>query len=195
MERKIITEEQKEILKSWKEHFEAYMTDKGAFYNYDTPVFVDFCKLVEADCNTLCRLKEVYSGELTYSKEDGLYIVTCLMKKEGCIAEGLSVELESSIDFLGLYSEKADNPPEDFFNDSVENVAEKLREEHADVYEFIEKDILGRIKDYDLDEDVKEDIADMWIEDNPNEAVEKAEDYLCSSDQKDIIIRWIENLM
>ena len=195
MERKIITEEQKEILKLWKEHFEAYMTDKGAFYNYDTPVFVDFCKLVEADCNTLCRLEEAYSGELTYSKEDGLYIVTCLMKKEGCIAEGLSVELESSIDFLGLYSEKADNPPEDFFNDSVENVAEKLREEHADVYEFIEKDILGRIKDYDLDEDVKEDIADMWIEDNPNEAVEKAEDYLCSGDQKDIIIRWIENLM
>lgn len=195
MERKIITEEQKEILKSWKEHFEAYMTDKGAFYNYDTPVFVDFCKLVEADCNTLCRLEEAYSGELTYSKEDGLYIVTCLMKKEGCIAEGLSVELESSIDFLGLYSEKADNPPEDFFNDSVENVAEKLREEHADVYEFIEKDILGRIKDYDLDEDVKEDIADMWIEDNPNEAVEKAEGYLCSSDQKDIIIKWIENLM
>lgn len=195
MERKIITEEQKEILKSWKEHFEAYMTDKGAFYNYDTPVFVDFCKLVEADYNTLCRLGEVYSGELTYSKEDELYIVTCLMKKEGCIAEGLSVELESSIDFLGLYSEKADNPLEDFFNDSVENVAEKLREEHADVYEFIEKDILGRIKDYDLDDSVKEDIADMWIEDNPNEAVEKAEDYLCSSDQKDIIIKWIENLM
>lgn len=196
MERKIITEEQKKILKSWKEHFEAYMTDKGAFYNYDTPVFVDFCKLVEADCNTLCRLSELYSGEIAYSKEDGRYIVTCLMKRDSCILENLSVELESEEDFLGLYSKEADNSKEadtslgSFFNDSLENVVRKLKETYPDVVESIEQNVISNIRDYDLEESAKENIANEWIEDNPRIAVDEAEGYLTEEEKTDIVKEW-----
>lgn len=194
MERKIITEEQKKILIPWKEHFEAYMTDQGAFYNYDTPVFVDFCKLVEADRNTLCRLREVYSGEITYSKEDGLYITTCLTKKEGCIAEGLSVELESEEDFLGLYSEKTDTSLENFFNDNLENVVRKLKETYPDVVENIEENVVSNIRDYDLEDSDKEYFAESYIEDNPVSSIEIAESYLSDDDKKRFICGWVDEL-
>lgn len=190
MERKIITEEKKNILISQKEHFEAYMTDKGAFYSYDTPGFKDFCELVEADCDTLCRLGITYHGEIGYKTENGLYIATCLMMKDSCIVDSLSVELESNEDFLGLYTKGKE--ADDFFNDSVENIFLKLKEEHADVYEFIEDDIISRIRDYDLEDSVKEDIAKEWIEDNPCDAVSVAEDYIGTDDMKDIIIRWLD---
>lgn len=193
MERKIITEEKKNILISQKEHFEAYMTDKGAFYSYDTPGFKDFCELVEADCDTLCRLGLMYHGEIGYKVENGLYIVTCLMMKDGCIVDSLSMELECDDDFLGLFEKKEnDKEADDFFDDSIDDIIAKMKNEHADVYEGIVEDVLRNIRDYDLEDSVKEDIAKEWIEDNPCDAVSVAEDYIGNDDMKDIIIRWFD---
>lgn len=190
MERKIITEEKKNILMKMGNGFMANMTDESTVYIYDTPVFSDFCKLVEVDYDTLCRLKEVYSGEIIYSCESGKYIATCLTKKEGCIMDSLSMELECDHEFLGLFDKKEND---DFFDDSVENIFLKLKEEHADVYEYIENEIISNIRDYDLEESAKEDIANEWIEDNPNIAVNVAQDYLCDDEKKDFIKDWVDN--
>lgn len=194
MERKVLGEKQKNILVSMKQDFTSVMTDNQVVYNYDTPIFRDFCELVEVDCDTLCRLKETYSGEITYSKEDGLYIVTCLMKKEECVAEGLSVKLESKEDFLGLYSEKADNSLENFFNDSLENVVRKLRETYPDVVEYIEQNVISHIRGYDLDDSDIEYFANDWIKDNPHTAVDEAEDYLTDEEKADTVKDWSDCL-
>lgn len=194
MERKILGEKQKNILILMKQGFNSVMTDNKVVYSHDTPVFRDFCELVEADCDTLCRLGELYSGEVTYSKEDGLYIATCLMKKEGCIVETLSVELESEEDFLGLYSEKADSSLENFFNDNLENVVRKLRETYPDVVENIEQNVISNIRDYDLENSDKEYFAESYIEDNPVSSVEMAESYLSDDDKKRFICGWVDKL-
>lgn len=196
MERKVLGEKQRNILVSMKKDFIPVMKDNKEVFVHDTPVFRDFCELVEADCDTLCRLGLMYRGEIGYKTENGLYIATCLMMKDGCIADLLSMELESDEDFLGLFEKKErDKEADDFFNDSVENIFMKLKEEHADVYEFIEDDIIRRIRDYDLEDSVKEDIAREWIEDNPCDAVSVAEDYTGTEDMKDIIIRWLSNYL
>lgn len=193
MERKVLEEKQKNILMQMRKKFFPVMTDNKEVFVYDTPVFRDFCELVNADCDTLCRLKELYSGEITYSEEDGFYIATCLMKRDSCIVESLSVELESEEDFLRLYSEKTDASLENFFNDSVENVVRKLRETYPDVVEDIEQNVISNIRDYDLEESAKENIANEWIEDNPNIAVNVAQDYLCDDEKKDFIKDWVDN--
>ena len=194
MERKVLGAKQKNILVSMKKDFIPVMTDNKEVFVYDTPVFRDFCELVEVDCDTLCRLKEVYSGEITYSKEDGLYIATCLMKKEGCIAEGLSVELESKEDFLELYSKEADSSLENFFNDNLENIVRKLRETYPDVVENIEQNVISNIRGYDLDDSDIEYFADDWIKDNPRIAVNEAEGYLTEEEQADIVKEWSDSL-
>lgn len=195
MERKILGEKQKNILISMKQDFTSVMTDNKVVYTCDSPVFRDFCELVEADCDTLSRLEERYSGEIIYSKEDELYITTCLMKKEGCIMESLSVELESEADFLGLYSEVIeDNSLGDFFNDNLENVVRKLREIYPDVVESIEQNVISNIRNYDLEDSDKEYFAESYIEDNPVSSIETAESYLDSSDKKRFIIDWIDEL-
>lgn len=194
MERKIITEEKKNILMKMESYFEPTMTDNKEVYVYDTPGFKDFCELVEADCDTLCRLGLIYRGEIGYKAENGLYTVTCLMMKDGCIVNSLSMELECDNDFLGLFEKKEeDKKADDFFDDSVENIVNKLKEEHADVYEYIENEIISNIQDYDLEESAKENIANEWIEDNPNIAVSVAQDYLCDDDKKDFIKDWVDN--
>lgn len=195
MERKVLGAKQKNILMQMSEKFIPVMTDNKEVFVYDSPVFRDFCELVEADCDTLCRLGEIYSGEVTYSKEDGLYIATCLMKKEGCIVEGLSVELESEEDFLELFEEKsADTSLENFFNDNLENVVRKLKETYPDVVESIEQNVISNIRDYDLEDSDKEYFAESYIEVYPVESVEKAESYLCDDDKKRFIIDWVDNL-
>ena len=104
------------------------------------------------------------------------------------------MELECDDDFLELFEKKEeDKEADDFFDDSVENIVNKLKEEHADVYEYIENEVISNIRDYDLEESAKEDIANEWIEDNPNTAVVVAQDYLCDDDKKDFIKDWVDN--
>lgn len=193
MDRKVLGAKQKNILMQMK-GFIPVMTDNKEVFVYDTPVFRDFCELVEADCDTLCRLKELYSGEITYSKEDGLYITTCLMKKEGCILESLSVELECEEDFLRLYPKEADSSLENFFNDNLENVVRKMREIYPDVVESIEQNVISNIREYDLEDSDKEYFAESYIEDNPVSSVEMAESYLSDDAKKRFICDWVDNL-
>lgn len=194
MERKIITEEKKAIIIAMKSSFdETCMTDDGVVFCYSTPVFETYCKLVELDCDTLCRFVEVYSGAITYSKQDGKYIVTCITRCNTEIKETLSMELECDDDFLGLFEKtEADSSLENFFNDSLENVVRKLKETYPDVVESIEQNVISNIRGYDLEDSVKEDIAKEWIEDNPCDSVSVAEDYIGTDDMKDIIIRWFD---
>ena len=194
MDRKVLGEKQKNILMQMSKDFIPVMTDNKEVFVYDTPVFRDFCELVEADCDTLCRLGELYSGEITYSKEDGLYIATCLMKKEGCIVESLSAELESEEDFLELYSKEADTSLENFFNDNLENVVRKLRETYPDVVENIEQNVIYNIREYDLEDSDKEYFAESYIEDNPVSSIEIAERYLLDEDKKRFICGWVDEL-
>lgn len=199
MDRKVLGAKQKNILMQMRKDFISVTSHNKEVFVYDTPVFRDFCELVEADCDTLCRLSELYSGEIAYSKEDGRYIVTCLMKRDSCILENLSVELESEEDFLGLYSKEADNSKEadtsleNFFNDSLENVVRKLKETYPDVVESIEQNVISNIRDYDLEDSDKEYFAESYIEDNPVSSVEMAESYL-SDDKKRFICDWVDNL-
>lgn len=196
MDRKVLGAKQKNILMQMRENFIPVMTDNKEVFVYDSPVFRDFCELVEADCDTMCRLGACYSGEVTYSKKDGLYITTCLMKKDSCILENLSVELESEEDFLDLFSkeEKADSSLENFFNDNLENVVRKLKETYPDVVESIEQNVISNIRDYDLEDSDKEYFAESYIEDNPVSSVEMAENYLCDDDKKRFICDWVDNL-
>lgn len=195
MDRKVLGAKQKNILMQMSKDFTAIMTDNLVVYNYDTPVFRDFCELIEADCDTLCRLGELYSGEITYSKEDGLYITTCLMKKDNCIMESLSVELECEEDFLGLYQKKeADTSLENYFNDSIENIVRKLRETYPDVVADIEENVVRNIRGYDLDYSDIEYFANDWIKDNPRIAVDEAEEYLTEEDKTDYIKEWCNYL-
>lgn len=196
MDRKVLGEKQKSILMQMRKDFIPVTSHNKEVFVYDTPVFRDFCELVEADCDTLCRLSELYSGEIAYSKEDGRYIVTCLMKRDSCILESLSVELENEEDFLGLYSKEADNSKEadtsleNFFNDSLENVVRKLKETYPDVVESIEQNVISNIRDYDLEDSDKEYFADDWIKDNPRIAVDEAEGYLTEEEKTDIVKEW-----
>ena len=194
MDRKVLGAKQKNILMQMSKEFIPVMFHNKEVFVYDSPVFRDFCELVEADCDTLCRLSELYSGEIAYSKEDGRYIVTCLMKKDSCILENLSVELESKEDFLGLYSKEADTSLENFFNDSLENVVRKLKETYPDVVTNIEQNVISNIRDYDLEDSDKEYFAESYIEDNPVSSVETAESYLSDDDKKRFIIGWVDNL-
>ena len=190
MDRKVLGAKQKNILMQMSKDFISVMTDNKEVFVYDTPVFRDFCELVEADCDTLCRLSELYSGEITYSKEDGLYIITCLMKKDSCIVESLSVELECEEDFLGLYPKEADTSLENFFNDNLENVVRKLKETYPDVVESIEQNIISNIRGYDLEDSDIEYFANDWIKDNPRIAVDEAEDYLTDEEKASIAKEW-----
>lgn len=195
MDRKVLGAKQKNILMQMKKDFTALMTDNKEVFIYDTPVFRDFCGLVEADCDTLCRLSELYSGEIVYSKEDGLYITTCLMKKDSCIMESLSVELECEEDFLGLYQKKeADTSLENFFNDNIENVVRKLREIYPDVVADIEENVVRNIRGYDLDYSDIEYFANDWIKDNPRIAVDEAEECLTEEEKADIVKEWSDCL-
>ena len=195
MERKIITEEKKNILMKMESYFEPTMTDNKEVYVYDTPGFKDFCELVEADCDTLCRLGLMYRGEIGYKTENGLYIATCLMMKDGCIVDSLSMELECDDDFLGLFEKKeSDSSPEGFFDDSVENIVNKLRESYPDVVENIEQSVIRNIRGYDLDDSDVEGFADDWIRDNPRIAVDEAESYLTEEEKTDIVKEWSDSL-
>ena len=196
MERKIITEEKKAILIDMKSSFdETCMTDDGKVFSYTTPVFKTYCKLVELDPYTLCRLTDVYSGMITYSKQDGKYIVTCTTRQNNDIKETLSLELECDEDFMGFYEKKEDDSSlENFFNDNLENVVRKLKETYPDVVESIEQNVISNIRDYDLDSSDKEYFAESYIEVYPVESVEKADCYLCDDDKKRFIIDWVDNL-
>lgn len=198
MERKQITEEQKEILTNWKLRglFDADMTDNGTVYHVRMADFYhpfeEYCKVAELDYKTMLRFDGDFSGDIAYSMEDGLYVVCCTTWLSGNGKESLSVELTSEEDFLGFYGKKAE--ADDFFDDSVENIVNKLKDKHADIYGYIENEIISHIQDYDLEESARENIANDWIADNPKIAVDDAMDYLCDDDKKDLIKDMVDSL-
>jgi hypothetical protein len=202
MERKQITEEQKEILTNWKLRglFDADMTDNGTVYHVRMGDFYhpfeEYCKVAELDYKTMMRLDDIYSGDIAYSMEDGLYVVCCTTWLSGNRKESLSVELTSEEDFLGFYGKKAeaDSSQKSFFDDSIENIVSKLRETYPDVVENIEQNVIRNIRGYDLDDSDIEYFADDWIKDNPRIAVDEAESYLTEEEQADIVKEWSDSL-
>lgn len=199
MERKIISEEQKERLLKLKEFFEAENAEKTIYCFNDTGLYKPFdiyCEIAELDYNTMKRLDDCYKGEIRYGKSDGQFVICCTTFCNNELKDSLSIELTSEEDFLGFYSKKeeADSSLENFFNDNIENVVRKIKEDYLDVYEFIEEDIIRRIRDYDIDDSDKEYFANDWIADNPRIAVDDAMDYLCDDDKKDLIKDLVDNL-
>lgn len=202
MERKQITEEQKEILTNWKLRglFDADMTDNGTVYHVRMADFYqpfeEYCKVAEIDYKTMIRFDGNPSGDIAYSMEDGLYVVCCTTWLSGNRKESLSVELTSKEDFLRFYGKKAeaDSSLENFFNDNLENVVRKLRETYPDVVESIEQNVISNIRGYDLDDSDIEYFADDWIKNNPRIAVDEAESYLTEEEQADIVKEWSDSL-
>ena len=164
-------------------------------YSYQGELGPDgYCNLIGLDYDTVCLLGHL-SYTITYLRTiENKYQLACMTYIDGIMNDKLSVNLEDDIDFLGLYSEKADSSLENFFNDSLENVVRKLKETYPDVVESIEQSVISNIREYDLYDSDKEHFAECYIKENPVSSVEMAEDYLTEEEQTDIVKDWSDCL-
>ena len=166
---------------------------------------VQFSEVTGLDIPTIARIWEHYILEVQYTHLTVTlpvkYVAKCLVFIDGLLYDGLTTCFTAEEDFLELFENKdrkEDNHDykaslKEFFDMSTESVIDWIKENEEEVWEGIKESIISNIDSDELDEGMKENIADSWIEDNPNGAVEKAEDYLCCDDMKDIIIHWLHN--
>lgn len=188
MDRKIITEEVKEALKTWWNNFVKYEANNVIEYRY-SPDFAEYCKSIGLDSVTLTKLDPEAEGIISYKKAEETNTVNIIFTTmiQGEVKDSLSV-IWIAEDFMNGFQDKEDNSLEDFFNDNIGNVVRKLRESYPDVVEAIEDELRE-----DLD-DKKEEIARDWITENPGDAIEEAKDYLDSYDLKGFIKDFIDEL-
>lgn len=188
MDKRIITEEVKEALKTWWNNFVKYETNNVIEYKY-SPDFADYCKLIGLDSVTLNKLDSEAEGIISYKKSEETDTVNIIFTTmiRGEVKDNLSV-IWIAEDFMNGFQDKKGSSLEDFFNDNIENVVKKLREIYPDVVEAIEDELRE-----DLD-DKKEEIAKDWIDENPCDAVEEAKDYLDSYDLRGFIKDFVDEL-
>ena len=82
---------------------------------------------------------------------------------------------------------------EDFFNDNMEEVIRKLKECHPDVVSCLKEEIVNELTADDIDDCLKEDIADSYIEEYPLDSCDKALSNMSSYDSKELIINYLQD--
>lgn len=212
MEIKNILSSQKEIVIGWKGDFREQTTTEGekCFTDCGNISAETYCALIRLDYQTVARLGEV-TYSLDYHYNEGISVLYCSTFIDSVMNDKLSVGLEDSGDWLGLFNEgsKAQWLPSNWKElITDEQIHDLLVSKNIQTIEcLIDSDVPDEMKERIarewckenscrleefLDDYDKEKIAYDYIDDNPDEVAGKAFDKL--SDPKDFIKDCIDNL-
>ena len=139
--------------------------------------------------------KVVENNEQEAVKEQELAkkIAELAVKKRGLFAF-IVRELYVSI-VEDLMNEKDTEAKEDFFAGTTADVVQKIKDEHAEVYNAIKDEVIENLDVEDLDDDFKERIAHSYMDDKGNDAIARdCFDNMGSWEQKDFIKDCIDDL-
>lgn len=223
MERKNILTSQKEVVKnSWESRFNNSWGSRFNNSGVDVVKYLGaisaeiYCAFIGLDYSTVKRL-----GNVTYSisylrevkEEEELFLLLCETYIDSVMNDKLSVILEDSEDWLGMFSTKQNEEGlpsnwKELITD--EQLHDILRERNIQTIEcLIDDDVPDEMKeriardwcsnnseelrDYLSSEDER-DIAYNYAHDNPSDMGDEVCDYLGSSDSRDLIIKLLDNL-
>ena len=139
--------------------------------------------------------KVVENNEQDTTKEQELAkkIAELTIKKRGIFAY-LVRELYVAIkeDLTGGQEAEA---KEDFFAGTTADVVQKIKDEHADIYNAIKDDIIESLDEDDLDDDFKERVASAYMENQGNDSIARdCYNKMSGWEQKDFIKDCIDDL-
>lgn len=84
---------------------------------------------------------------------------------------------------------------EDFFDGSTADVVQKIKDEHADIYNAIKDEVIESLDEDELDDDFKERVAQSYMEDKGNDSIARdCFGNMGSWEQKDFIKDCIDDL-
>jgi hypothetical protein len=214
MEIKNILSSQKEIVIGWKGDFREQITTEGekCFTDCGNISAETYCALIGLDYRTVERLGEV-TYSLDYHYNEGISVLYCSTFIDSVMNDKLSVGLEDTGDWLGLFNElgKAQWLPSNWKElITDEQLHDILRERNIQTIEcLIDDDVpdemkeriardwcennSDELKDFLTDDD-REDIAYAYVESNPSDMADRAFGCMSSCDQRDFVKDCIDNL-
>lgn len=84
---------------------------------------------------------------------------------------------------------------EDFFDGTTADVVQKIKDEHADIYNAIKDEVIENLDEDELDDDFKERIALSYMEDKGNDLIARdCFSNMSGWEQKDFIKDCIDDL-
>ena len=139
------------------------------------------------------KVAEYNQQEVTKEKELAKKIAELAVKKRGIFAY-LVRELYITIkeDLTGGQEAEA---KEDFFAGTTADVVQKIKDEHAEVYNAIKDEVIENLDEDELDDDFKERVAHSYMDDKGNNSIARdCFDNMGSWEQKDFIKDCIDDL-
>lgn len=139
------------------------------------------------------KVAENNEQDTTKEQELAKKIAELAVKKRGIFAY-LVRELYIAIkeDLTGGQEEQA---KEDFFAGTIADVVQKIKDEHAEVYNAIRDEVIENLDVDDLDDDFKERVATSYMDDKGNDAIARdCFGNMGSWEQKDFIKDCIDDL-
>lgn len=206
MRTEIINAEKLEMVKKLTEgkwHKMENNTNSIVILQADSVSNAEYSEIADIDCNTLEKLGGFY-GILEYFENGGQFMLKCETymntEEEDSFEERLSVVYADSCDFLDLFKkeERVDNVQKNYinnyFNDNMENIADKLEEDFPEVYEKLKEQIIENLGCDDVGGCLAEEVALNWISYNQEDAFDKAIDEMGDYTLKDKIKEAIDSL-
>jgi hypothetical protein len=94
-----------------------------------------------------------------------------------------------------LTSEKEEQAKEDFFAGTTADVVQKIKDEHADIYNAIKDEVIENLDEDELDDDFKERVANAYMDGKGNDAIARdCFNNMGGWEQKDFIKDCIDDL-
>lgn len=209
----MVTEKQMEIIR--KNENQKYSIDSERYgFNLNTD---DYKELTGVDMGTLDKLygeTKVYN-EVTYCKTENNFE----LRFETFVKDSPVAELSGAFtctDFLNLFADKGNElvitkdmlvnwlkGETEIDGDTLSNVEvmiKTIKEEFTQQWnDYVSDEIIANLNDYDVSEDdvpdtIKEDIAYTYIENYPNESMDKAIENMGTYDMKEHLKDMIDNL-
>lgn len=139
------------------------------------------------------KVVEHNQQEVTKEKELAKKIAELAVRKRGIFAY-LVRELYITIK-EDLTREKEEQAKEDFFAGTTADVVQKIKDEHADIYNAIKDEVIENLDADELDDDFKENIAEDYMRDKGNDSIARdCFGNMGSWEQKDFIKDCIDDL-
>lgn len=181
MERKSILTSQKEVVKnSLRDGFKYSGVDT---VNYLGNISAEtYCALIEVDYRTVSKLGNI-TYSISYLKENELYLLLCETFVDLDKNDKLSVILEDTEDWLGLF--KTEGKAQELPSNWKELITD---EQLHDILQERNIQTIECLNDDDVPDEMKERIAKDWCESHSDEL----EDYLDATDKMTIAYNYIE---
>lgn len=115
------------------------------------------------------KVVENNEQKVTKEKEVAKKIAELAVKKRGIFAY-LVRELYVAIK-EDLTGEQEAEAKEDFFDGTTADVVQKIKDEHAEVYNAIKDEVIENLDEDELDDDFKERVASSYMENKGNDSI------------------------